>query len=50
MGKSSIYSLQFWGDTTMHRQKLPIDHTGERDQIKGIHEEVINVLVILVQA
>ena len=34
----------------MQGQKLPIDQTGTRDQVERIHQEVVDLLVVLVEA
>lgn len=34
----------------MQGQKLPIDQTGNRDQVERIHHEVVDLLVVLVEA
>ena len=34
----------------MQGQKLPIDQTGNRDQVERIHQEVVDLLVVLVEA
>lgn len=34
----------------MQCQKLPIDQTGDRDQVERIHQEVVDLLVVLVEA
>ena len=44
------YCFEVRGDASVQGEELAVDQTRDGDQVEGIHQEVVDLLVVLVEA